>query len=55
MLAQKNIIIEIEQGGKKSIKVIDDGERAWPKKICKTSISERHATSKIKNTKIFLT
>ena len=45
----KNIIIEIEQGGKKSIKVIDDGE-GMAKEDIKLAF-ERHATSKIKNTK----
>jgi len=42
----RNIIIEIEEGGKKSIKVIDDGEGMSVDDV--KLAFERHATSKIK-------
>lgn len=41
----KNIIVEIEKGGKKSIKVIDDGEGMSGEDV--KLAFERHATSKI--------
>ena len=41
----RNIIIEIEDGGKKSIKVIDDGEGMSADDV--KLAFERHATSKI--------
>ena len=43
----KNIVIEIEEGGKKSIKVIDDGEGMSADDV--KLAFKRHATSKIKN------